>query len=145
MQLPPFTEVGALPPGEHETTFAQVVEKLAWNEHRAGLVAKLGEALVMLSLAGCRTVWLNGSFVTAKDFPDDVDVLYDARGVRPKALDPAFADKDQKRKKYGGDYRPVDGDGHSPTSPKGLFEYFMSDRDGVPKGIVRIVLPLGKS
>ena len=57
--------------------------------------------------AGCRTVYLNGSFVTSKTFPNDYDACWEEAGVDPAALDPVLLTFDpgratQKAKYMGG-------------------------------------------
>ena len=47
----------------------------------------LRAALENLKAAGCRTVYLNGSFVTSKDLPNDYDACWEEPGVDPEALD----------------------------------------------------------
>ena len=50
----------------------------------------LRAALENLKGAGCRTIYLNGSFVTSKDLPNDYDACWVEAGVEPAALDPVL-------------------------------------------------------
>ncbi len=44
----------------------------------------LGAAMENLKTAGCRTVYLDGSFVTSKDIPDDYNACWEeAKGSLP--------------------------------------------------------------
>jgi hypothetical protein len=62
-------------------------------EQRAtGQLEGLREALNLLGIAGCSRVWLNGSFVTAKELPGDFDAVRDDAGVDESLLDPIFFD-----------------------------------------------------
>jgi hypothetical protein len=142
MALPSFEDSGLLPPGEHDATWSEFLGRFATNEHRVALGAKLEEGLRALWKAGARQAWINGSYVTDVERPGDVDVLYDARHVRPKDLDPGFRDPDAdaRRAQFGGDYLAVDADHHLTNAPAGLFKFFQHTRDGEPKGIVRIDL-----
>lgn len=80
--LPAFDpETGRLPEGEHEATWEELVERFGWNRRRRQLLDGLADALESLSDAGCRRVWLNGSFVTSKDEPGDFDACWDTTGV----------------------------------------------------------------
>lgn len=72
--LPPFDPLtGRLPDGEHEVEWQEVVERFGWNVRRRQLLDGLAEVIELLVAAGCRRLWLNGSFVTAKDEPGDFD------------------------------------------------------------------------
>ena len=140
MPIPDFNASGMLPEGEHHTSWAEFCERFVWNEHRVELAAKLAAAGRTLRRAGCTRLWINGSFVTSEPYPNDVDVLYNAREVRPVLLDPAFRDKVVRRDVYGGDYLAIDMDHHTPSNPVGLMRFFQADRDGQPKGIVVLSL-----
>lgn len=50
------------------------------------------EALDNLKQAGCKRVYLNGSFVTSKYHPNDYDGCWDPEGVNPELLDPVLLD-----------------------------------------------------
>ena len=50
-----------------------------------------------LSVAGCSTVYLNGSFVTAKPLPNDFDGCWEPVGVDIAKLDPVLLDFDNRR------------------------------------------------
>ena len=58
-----------------------------------GLRAALGN----LKGAGCRTVYINGSFVTSKELPNDYDACWEETGVDPEALDPVLLTFDPGR------------------------------------------------
>lgn len=95
-------------------------------------------ALLAFQQAGCRTVYIDGSFVTAKDAPGDFDGCWDPKGVFLDKLDPVFLDFSNKRAaqkaKYGGEMFTAG----SPAGPAGrtFLEFFQQDREGNPKGIV---------
>ena len=138
---------GYLPPGRHSASWSEVVERFATNAHRTGLLGFLENALQLLRQAGCRQVWLNGSFTTDAAQPHDVDVAWDAYGVRPKDLHPLFRSntaeiRAERRKTFGGDYVAVYEDNAS------LTRFYETDRSGEPKGIVAInlnTLPKGSA
>ena len=100
-------------------------------------------AIENLKDAGCRTVYLNGSFVTSKTFPNDYDACWEEAGVDPAALDPVLLTFDPGRAtqkaKYMGKLYPAsiiaDAEGLS------FLEFFQTDKDtGKPKGILAIDL-----
>jgi len=138
--LPPFDpETGRLPEGEHETDLTEVVERFGWNHRRRQLLDGLADALDLLAAAGCRRVWLNGSFVTAKEEPGDLDGCWDSHGVDLDALDPVLLDLSSRRAaqkaRFGGELFP-----NVVEAGSGLdfAEFFQNERDTGRKGIVVI-------
>ena len=96
-----------------------------------------------LKNAGCRALYINGSFVTSKYVPNDFDACWAEAGVDPTVLDPVLLTFDPGRAtqkaKYSGELFPssavASGDGFS------FLEFFQTDREtGNPKGIIAIEL-----
>lgn len=132
-----------MPPGIHKADWNELEAAFGGSPRRIALLAGLHEALGSLSRAGCRTAYIDGSFVTAKAQPGDFDVCWDAVGVDPAALDPVLLDFSERRKaqkeRFGGELFPAD----TAAEPAGtrFLDYFQRDRDtGDPKGIVQIDL-----
>jgi hypothetical protein len=71
--IPPFEDSGNLPEGIHETTWEEVVDRYGTTDRRRELLDGLQQALESLRAAGCRRLYIDGSFVTAKDEPADFD------------------------------------------------------------------------
>ena len=142
--IPPFAPAtGNLPPGVHEATWDEVVARYGYSAHRLRLLAGLKTALDALRVAGCRRVYLNGSFVTAKVRPNDFDACWEADGVDPDLLDPALLTWSNRRaaqkKKFGGELFIA----NSAATPSGVryLEFFQGDREtGERKGIVALDL-----
>ena len=93
--------------------------------------------------AGGQTVYVDGSFVTSKEVPNDFDACWEEAGVDPTVLDPVLLTFDPGRftqkAKYLGELFPAsavaNGDGFS------FLEFFQTDKEsGRPKGIVAIHL-----
>jgi hypothetical protein len=108
MPIPDFeADTGNLPAGIHEATWDEIAAALGTSARRVDLVDGLWRALAALRVAGCKRVFVDGSFVTAKEHPGDFDACWDARGVDPSALDPVLLDFKQGRAaqkaKYGGE------------------------------------------
>ena len=106
-------------------------------------MAGLRAALDNLKAAGCRTVYVDGSFVTSKEVPNDFDACWEEAGVEPAVLDPVLLTFDPGRatqkSKYMGELFPAS----IPADPEGLsfLEFFQTDKEsGRPKGIVAIDL-----
>lgn len=143
--LPPFDPAtGLLPDGEYEARWQEVVERFGWNPRRRQLLDGLAEAVDLLAAAGCTRLWLNGSFVTAKEEPGDFDACWDPGGVDLDALDPVLLDvssgRAAQKARFGGELLP-----NVIESGSGLVfaEFFRNERDTGRKGIV--VLTIGES
>jgi hypothetical protein len=140
--LPGFdSETGRLPEGQHTATWQEVVERFGWTARRRQLLDGLAEAVELLSKAGCRRLWLNGSFVTAKDEPADFDACWAIDGVDLDTLDPVLLDlsdgRAAQKARFGGELFP-----NVVESGSGLAfaEFFQNERDAGRKGIVVLVL-----
>jgi hypothetical protein len=81
MTIPPFDDDGNLPPGIHFCTWDEFLARFDTTEQRSRLIEGLKEAMEHLLAAGCRTIYINGSFVTNKLNPNDFDACWDAEGV----------------------------------------------------------------
>lgn len=143
--LPAFDpETGRLPDGVYEVTWQNVVERFGWNSRRRQLLDGLADAIELLAAAGCRRVWLNGSFVTAKDEPADFDACWDLDGVDLDLLDPVLLDlsngRAAQKARFGGELFPNVVEAESGLE---FAEFFRNERDSGRKGIV--VLRIGES
>ena len=105
--IPPFGPDGNLPSGIYGATWPEIAARFGWNAHRQHLLDGVHRVLAALAQAGCRVVYLNGSFVTAKEHPRDYDACWGLTGVDVDALDPVLLDFDDdraaQRAKYGGE------------------------------------------
>lgn len=133
-----LTAAGVLPEGEHDLSWMQMVEEFGSNPRRVVLLSGLRDACAALAVAGCRTLWLDGSFVTAEPNPGDYDACWSPEGVDPSALDPVLLDwskpgRMRMRAKYLGDLFIA---GVEASSSRPFVEFFQRDRDDNPKGIV---------
>lgn len=140
--VPDFLENGNLPEGIHEATWREVTERFGGNVHRRRLLAGLKEALRSLRNAGCQKVYLDGSFVTDKEFPNDYDCCWDEEEVDGDLLDPVLLIFDDSRAiqkaKFLGELFPAHSRG---TIDKIFIDFFQQDKNsGEPKGIVLINL-----
>ena len=146
--LPTFDpDSGRLPPGEHIASWDEVVERFGWTERRRRLLDGLAEAIELLAAAGCQRIWLNGSFVTAKDEPGDFDACWDTDDVDLDALDALDAvlldlsnHRAAQKARFGGELFPNVVETQSGLS---FAEFFQNERDTSRKGIVVIHLSKG--
>ncbi len=122
-----------------------MVERFGWTERRRRLLDGLAEAIELLAEAGCQQIWLNGSFVTAKDEPGDFDACWDADDVDLDALDPVLMDlsnhRSAQKARFGGELFPNVIESQSGLS---FAEFFQNERDTSRKGIVVIHLSKGE-
>jgi hypothetical protein len=141
--IPDFDSNGLLPPGIHEASWKEFVERFGKSPHRRLLIAGLRSALDALRTAGCETAYLNGSFVTAKEVPGDFDGCWDVKNVDSTRLDPVLLTFDRGRvtqkAKYLGELFPAS------TTESGSGRTFLDfqqiDKDtGDAKGIVALDL-----
>jgi hypothetical protein len=145
--IPPFEATsGNLPPGVHEATWAELVARYGYTPHRLALLAGLKAALDALRAAGCQRVYINGSFVTAKEVPADFDACWEMAGVDFDLLDqrdPVLLDWANRRAAQKATFEGELFIAEAAATPWGTtyLEFFQFDRDtGQPKGIVALDL-----
>ena len=138
--IPKFLRNGNLPQGIHETMWKQFCERFGNTEHRQSLIKGLASALKDLSAAGCKMVYIDGSFVTAKEVPGDYDLCWSIDGVVPEKLNQTLLDfspagRVKMKDKYKGDLFPAEiPEG---TSGKRFLDFFQIDKKTEePKGII---------
>ena len=134
-----------LPPGVHQASLDEVESTFATNVWRRELFAGLVDASRRLQLAGCSTVFLDGSYVTGKPRPRDFDACWDPTGVDRTKLDPVFIQfgnsRAAQKAAFKGEFFPssmicID-------IGQTFLEFFQSDRfTGDRKGIISISLSI---
>ena len=124
-------------------TWDEVTAVFGSTPWRRQLLAGLEMAMESLRRAGCRIFYIDGSFVTSKESPNDFDACWEEAGVEPELLDPVLlrfgAGRAEQKARYLGELFPasigatVDG-----TS---FLEFFQTDRvtEGA-KGIIAVNL-----
>ena len=136
-----FTATGELPAGEHPADLQEVEDRFATNPTRTAPFVGFARAARALAAAGCRTVWLDGSFITDKNEPGDFDATFDVEHVdwialglaEPELLD-FDAPRNTQKRVFGGELIPNVAGGVD------FVEFFQTNRNGEAKGIVRIDL-----
>lgn len=144
--IPNFENNGNLPAGIYLATWQAIEAKLAFNPRRQELLSGLKRACLPLKQAGCKRIYIGGSFVTNKEFPGDFDVCWESDGVDRvllKTIDSVFFDFTNKRAaqkaKYGGEFFRADSLADR-LSGKTYITFFQMDRDGNSRGIVAVNL-----
>jgi hypothetical protein len=90
--LPPFNKAGLLPPGDYPLTIPELlashlvtgagVDSPTWDrDWRRVLVGNLEILASQLWQAGISKIFIDGSFVEAKDHPNDIDGYFECRFV----------------------------------------------------------------
>lgn len=140
----PILKNGMLPAGEHLATLDEVEHTFgSQNDQRRYLMRGLRSACEMFRAANVDRIWVDGSFVTDKEEPNDIDGCWGAtsiEGVLWDNIDEVFADESRKpmKLKYGLDFFYagwIEG-----GSGKPFPQFFQTSRDGEPKGIVLLKL-----
>ena len=136
---------GNLPPGEHIASWDEIADRFGHTGWRRELLAGLAIALNCLKAAGCKAVYLDGSFVTAKAQPGDFDACWDADGVIGALLDWELCKPEgfkngraAQKRKYKGEFFPANVDANGLGMP--YRQFFQQDRNGNTKGIIVIIL-----
>jgi len=140
--IPDFDSTGNLPEGIHFTTLEILIERFGYNPKRAWLVDGLKLLIATLKKANCPLIFIDGSFVTAKEIPGDYDLCWSLIDVIEQDLDPVLIDftptgRGKMEQKYRGDIFPAE----LPEGGSGkLFvDFFQTDKNtGEKKGIVAI-------
>lgn len=127
--MPPFNERGYLPPGVYEIQWQELMERFAANPPRRRIVTGLAAALRKLAIAGCTRVIIGGSFISAKEEPNDFDAYYDNFGLDFDLLDPLFVeDSDSQQDVFCGELFPT----------IGYDRFLQTDKEGNPRGVVAL-------
>ena len=143
--IPLFDSNGCLPVGIYWTTWEKFKIRFGVTAHRRRLLDGLEQGLKSLKVAGCSTVYIDGSFVTDKEIPGDFDACWDDSGVDLALLDPVLLNFDNQRAaqkaKYHGEFFPAHLEAET-TPPYRIFlDFFQTDKaTGDPKGIIAIDL-----
>lgn len=141
--IPPFDKRGNLPVGIHWATRTDLALRFGRTPHRRKLLGGITALIRTLQKAGCGSLYIDGSFVTAKQVPGDFDVCWSVADVDVDLIDPVLFEFDNERAaqkaKYFGDIFPAE-------LPEGLsgktfLEFFQTDKvTGERKGIIGIRL-----
>lgn len=144
--IPNFEINGNLPPGIHNATLEEVKERFSTNPHRKNLLIGLDKLIDHLKDVGCFLVYLDGSFITNKEYPNDYDLAWSIVGITDDnvlKIDSILLDVNKYRKemkeKYMGDIFPAE----IPEGKTGktFRDFFQVDKNtGEQKGIIAINL-----
>ena len=139
MPFPEFTADGGLPTGIYRGTADEIVERFCRNSERRQYLEKPLRLLVQIAIdAEAIALYLNGSFVTDKQSPRDIDGVV----VLPDAFDTTgeLAQRlRQLHRDYGLDIERVAA--HDIEERDYLLkDFFGTDREGKARGLVEVIL-----
>lgn len=141
--IPALTEDGRLPPGIHKATLRELRDTLGWGQRRKKLIDGLEIMLRLMESCGIKRIYLDGSFVTDKDRPGDIDGCYDVPpDANLKQMFPIWPwtppNRVMSKTMFGIELAPS----RAPATPSGepYISFFQSDELGSPRGIVLIEL-----
>lgn len=141
--IPDFDDDGNLSHGIYWASWEEFKQRFGITPHRKRLLSGLKAALLSLQTAGCQSVYLDGSFVTAKHTPGDFDGCWDPNGVDPFQLDPILLRFDngcfaQKIKYFGELFLASTQENQSGLA---FLDFFQTDKNtGTAKGIIALKL-----
>jgi hypothetical protein len=141
--IPEWLANGDLPRGVHFAMWREIEARLSFNPRRQRLLEGLRRGCEELRKAGCRLIYLDGSFVTRKEYPGDFDACWDVQNVDENRLDPVFWDfsrgRAAQKQRFLGEFFPA-------QLPEGVtgrafIDFFQVNKlTGESKGIVAIRL-----
>ena len=130
-----------LRPGIHECSLPEIKKKYGFNIQRLSLFQGLKEVVKILKSAGVKDIYIDGSFVSGKELPNDIDGCWmPTASMNTKKIDPVLLDFSNGRKKmkekYGVDFflaNVIEGSSGEP-----FLKFFQTDRDGNRQGVIKI-------
>jgi hypothetical protein len=121
-------------------TYEEFEQHFGTNPKRMEQIKNALPCFRIFHSCGCQTVYVDGSFVSKKKYPEDIDICFDPLSVDKREIKkvfPQFYDINQR-----GRIRR-DQMCHIFTLEKEnteLFDLLNADRDGNPKGLVKLDL-----
>lgn len=137
---------GRLPPGVHSADIGELRDKLGWGRKRRSLIDGLEIMLGLMEDCGIKRVYVDGSFVTDKDRPNDIDGCYDIPpGATDASLRPMYpiwpwnpANRAMSKTMFGIELAPSGFPATAAGQP--YLEFFQRNREGNQRGVVLIEL-----
>lgn len=143
-ELLPFNSNGILKRGIHTITWEEFNNQFVYNEQRRKLLRGLLRGIRLLQRVGCHAIYIGGSFVTTKKFPEDVDVVWESSDMsfeRVRRVSPIFFEmtpgSPEQKARFNSEFYPSEGkEGISGLS---FLEFFQRGwKEGRRRGIIKI-------
>ncbi|MGA9774254.1 MAG: hypothetical protein WBV94_34820 [Blastocatellia bacterium] len=143
-ELLPFNSNGILKRGIHTITWEEFNNQFGYNEQRRKLLRGLLRGIRLLQRVGCHAIYIGGSFVTTKKFPEDVDVVWESSDMsfeRVRRVSPIFFEmtpgSPEQKARFNSEFYPSEG--KESISGLSFLAFFQRDwREGRRRGIIRI-------
>lgn len=145
--IPDLDENGKLPAGIYTCGLEEVENRFVYNQTRKAIFGGLQKLIAVLRSVSCGAIYLDGSFVTSKNRPGDVDVCwqeatgtnYDYEYKNAPILNPTPINRKYHKEVFKADIFPADI--IESQSKKYFIDFFQEDKDtGQKKGILKIDL-----
>lgn len=148
MPIPALNSDGFLPAGIFDCTMPEMRERFGsfqGSDHRSRLFARLEELVLAMQRSGLfETLLVDGSFITAKSAPNDIDLVavlrpgHDFERDLPMS-EYALVSRSMLRRRFGFDVAVAERDSHLYNT---YVEFFSRVRDNpdVRKGLLRLSL-----
>ena len=142
--IPDFNSEGYLPPGIHDCTLHELEERFTFNLKRKILFEGLIRLIHKLGSIHCKVVYIDGSFVSSKQLPSDVDVCFECAEEHWEfailMIGDFWKDQEKFQKEFGCNIFPsnlfTDGGGKLY-----YLDFFQRIKNtDIPKGILKIKL-----
>lgn len=142
MPIPGFHRAtGNLPPGIHNASLEEIGRRFATNRRRKEVFRGLEFVVGELAKKGVFDIWIDGSFISTKERPRDVDMLF----LRPTSYGPSWgvlhiSNRENLKLSYRVDLLPENSTGPDAMTgmPIPIIKFFQQDRNGQPKGLIRL-------
>jgi hypothetical protein len=138
-----------LPAGQHLSDWETFARRFGYNIRRRKLLKGLVSVLNQLYNAQCEEVYIDGSFVTTKEVPNDIDLAYKDNDGRvfqylsdnksPLAdFEDILQGRTLQKRYYGCECLPAHWPATSPNVGLGMsyYQFFQQTRDGAAKGVI---------
>jgi hypothetical protein len=110
------------------------------NSRRMDQISNALQFFRIFHSCGCQTVFVDGSFVSMKKYPEDIDLCFDITGVpneKMEELFPQFFDPNEIGKIHRNSLCHIF---HFNATDTTFFDFLQNDRDGYIKGLVKLNL-----
>jgi len=142
--IPDFDTDGNLPSGIYEANLMEIEAKFTFTLKRKGHFKHLKLLIVDLIAIGCKTIYIDGSFITKKALPNDIDICWESKGVdliNAKMNMPILWDlnfpRNAQQNKYHADIFPANC--FELSSKLYFLDFFQFDKNtGKAKGIIKL-------
>ena len=123
-----------------ELTYEEFNQHFGTNQRRMEQIKNALSFFRIFHSCGCQAVYVDGSFVSKKEYPEDINLCFDLTGVDAENIErefPQFFDVKEIARIYKHLQCHIF---YFDETYKRLFNLLSEDRDGNPKGFVKLNL-----